>query len=160
MNILFVCTGNICRSPLAEGILRSRYDQSGLKGEIDSCGFESFHVGDPPDQRAQTVARQRGIDISAHRARLFTPSDFDRFDRIFVMDASHYQNVMRRARNESDRQKTDFLMNVIAPGKNQPVPDPWYHDITAFEEVYDQVARACDKIASMVMQTNHLNDNH
>ncbi|MCX6283533.1 MAG: low molecular weight phosphotyrosine protein phosphatase [Bacteroidetes bacterium] len=99
MKILFVCTGNICRSPMAEGILRSKLRKDGIQAETDSCGFESFHIGDHPDNRAQSVCRKNGIDISGHVARLFRKQDFDNFDRIYVMDASHYYNLSRMARS-------------------------------------------------------------
>lgn len=150
MNVLFVCTGNICRSPLAEGILREKFNNYHLPGIIDSCGFESFHAGDPPDHRAQTVARKHGIDISGHQSRLFRVSDFDRFDRIYVMDSTHYYNVMRYARDEADRQKVDYIMNLLSPGTNNPVRDPWYDDLAAFEKVYTQLEPACEALAASV----------
>jgi protein-tyrosine phosphatase len=114
--------------------------------EVDSCGFESFHVGDPPDSRAQSVAKIRGIDISLHRARLFTLLDFGRFDYIYAMDSSHYRNIMKSAKNDIDRSKVDYLLNVLHPGQNRSVPDPWYHDIQAFEKVYLQLDEACEQI--------------
>src|SRR5512138_3721178 len=107
MKVLFVCTGNICRSPLAEGILREKFNNYGIKGVVDSAGFETFHIGDMPDERARRVAREHGIDISAHSARLFSVKDFDRFDKICVMDKWHYQNVMRLARSETDEAKVE-----------------------------------------------------
>jgi protein-tyrosine phosphatase len=154
MNVLFVCTGNICRSPLAEGILRDKYQQYHLQGVIDSCGFEAFHVGDSPDNRAQTVARKHFIDISGHRSRLFKVHDFDRFDKIYVMDSTHYHHVMRNARNDADRQKVDYIMNVLLPGSNTPVRDPWYDDLVAFENVFAQLDPACEEIALSVKSQN------
>jgi protein-tyrosine phosphatase len=117
---------------------------------IDSCGFESFHVGDHPDQRAQEVAMKRGINLSGLRARLFTIADFDDFDYIYAMDSSHYSNIMKRARNGADRSKVDFMLNVLYPGQNRSVPDPWYHDIKAFENVYNQLDEACERIVEMI----------
>ncbi len=148
MNVLFVCTGNICRSPLAEGILREKFRRDKISGMVDSCGFESFHAGDSPDSRAQTVARKHGIDISAHHSRLFNVADFDLFDHIYVMDSSHYHSVMRVARNEADREKVDYLMNVQYPGTNSPVRDPWYDNLAAFERVYDQLDPVCEAIVA------------
>ena len=148
MKILFVCTGNICRSPLAEGILSNKFKEKGLDIRVDSCGFESFHTGDLPDPRAIKEAAMNGIDISQHASRLFRTEDFDLSDRIYVMDSSHYHKVMRLARNEQDRQKVDYIMNVVYPGKNIPVPDPWYDDPPAFKKVFDLLEPACEKIAS------------
>jgi len=147
MKILFVCTGNICRSPLAEGILRQKIAQLDLPVEVDSCGFEAFHAGDTPDDRAKSVASKRGIDISSHFARLFNKRDFDHFDKIYVMDSSHYSNVMRVARNDDDRQKVDYVMNVLYPEKNLPVHDPWYGNINDFEKIYIQLDEVCEQIA-------------
>ena len=151
IKILFVCTGNICRSPLAEGILREKFRKNNVTAEVDSCGFESFHVGDPPDSRAQEVARKRGIDLSTHRARLFTIDDFDKFDYIYVMDTSHFTKINRLARDESDMLNVDFMLNVLSPGKNFDVEDPWYHDIKAFEKVFLQLDEACDRIADQIV---------
>jgi len=146
MNILFVCTGNICRSPLAEGILRKKYTERDLRGRIDSCGFESFHLGEPPDARTQKIARTNGIDVSSHRVRMFSVDDFDRFDLIYVMDSYHYQSVMRLARHADDRSKVDFILNVVSPGQNNPVKDPYFSDYSAFETAYDQLNEACEQI--------------
>jgi len=128
---------------MAEGILRHKITGAGLTAETDSCGFESFHVGDHPDQRAQAVCRKYGIDISSHVSRLFIKQDFDRFDRIYVMDASHFYSVSRMARSAEDLKKLDYILNLLYPGKAMPVDDPWYHDIQAFEKTYRQLDAAC-----------------
>ncbi len=154
MKVLFVCTGNICRSPLAEGVLRSKYVELAIDAYIDSCGFEAYHFGDRPDHRAQKVARTNGIDISNHSARRFIVEDFDRFDRIFVMDSYHYQAVMSIARNDQDREKIDFVRNAVYPGRNLPVKDPYYDDFYAFEEVFEQLDEACEKIAEIAVTFN------
>ncbi|MFH1161381.1 MAG: low molecular weight protein-tyrosine-phosphatase [bacterium] len=146
MNILFVCTGNICRSPLAEGILRNKFLQHNIQGIVDSCGFETFHIGDSPDHRAQKIARANEIEISGHQARMFQVRDFDRFDRIYVMDSYHFQSVMRIARNQNDRDKVDFIMNTVKPGSNMPVKDPYYDHNGAFKTVFNQLEEACDTI--------------
>ncbi|MFZ4563935.1 MAG: low molecular weight protein-tyrosine-phosphatase [Bacteroidales bacterium] len=155
VNILFVCTGNICRSPMAEGILKDKLKHLHFQAEVDSCGFESFHVGDAPDSRAQEVAKERGIDISSHRARLFTMKDFDRFDYIYAMDSSHYNNIIRLARNDADVEKVDYLLNVLSPGQNTGVQDPWYHDMKAFERVYIQLEEACKQITLNLVNQPH-----
>jgi protein-tyrosine phosphatase len=151
IKILFVCTGNICRSPLAEGILREKLRKSRITAEVDSCGFESFHVGDPPDSRAQAVAGKHGIDLSSLRARLFTQGDFDRFDYIYAMDSSHYNNLIRLARNQSEHAKVDYLLNLVHPHQNLGVQDPWYHGTEAFEKVYLQLDEACDKLVGHLL---------
>ncbi|MFC2101401.1 low molecular weight protein-tyrosine-phosphatase [Bacteroidota bacterium] len=154
MNVLFVCTGNICRSPLAEGILKQKYSEKNIQGKVDSCGFESFHTGDPPDHRAQKIARANGIDISSHASRLFRMEDFEKFDKIFVMDASHFQSVMRVAQHEEHRQKVDFIRNVVFPGQNKPVKDPYYDHESAFETVFEQLDEACERFADSILQNS------
>ncbi|MCX6279054.1 MAG: low molecular weight phosphotyrosine protein phosphatase [Bacteroidetes bacterium] len=153
LKILFVCTGNICRSPLAEGILRDKLLRANIQAIVDSCGFESFHVGDKPDSRAIAVSKKRGIDISGHRARLFRDRDFEEFDMIFVMDSTHHKNVMKRSRNSDDQLKVDYFLNVLQPGQNLDVPDPWYHDLNAFEKVYAQLDEACEAFVKRVTKT-------
>jgi protein-tyrosine phosphatase len=151
MKILFVCTGNICRSPMAEGLLRNKLKLAGLEAEIDSCGFEPFHVGDHPDYRAEAISRKNGIDISGHVARLFRKQDFDRFDRIYVMDSSHYYGLKTMARTEEDMSKVDYILNLLNPGKDLQVDDPWYHDMNAFERVFRQLEAACDNLVAGIV---------
>ncbi|WP_440133097.1 low molecular weight protein-tyrosine-phosphatase [Chitinophaga sancti] len=142
MKILMVCLGNICRSPLAEGILRHLADEKGLNWAIDSAGTGNWHVGDPPDRRSVMVARQHGIDISGLRGRQFQVADFDEFDRIFVMDLDNYRDVLRKARRDADREKVQLLLD-----NQQPVPDPWYDD-ALFEPVYNMIYKACQRIVA------------
>lgn len=150
MKILFVCTGNICRSPLAEGILRKKLEHRKVKYEVDSAGFESFHVGDSPDPRALKTADKHGVEISSHRARLFTSDDFLKFDRIYIMDDSHHYTIKRFTRTDEDMDKVDYLLNAVSPGKNLNVSDPWYSDIHAFEKVFHQMDEACEIIADEI----------
>ena len=149
-SILFVCLGNICRSPLAKGIVEQKLKSYKLNLRVDSAGFESFHIGDPADPRAVAIAKANGIDLSSHRARLFSTSDFDKFDKIFVMDLHNYRDVMYFARNDEDKAKVDYLMNILKPGRNQTVPDPYYGDIDGFEKVFKLISESADKIIELI----------
>lgn len=146
MKILMVCLGNICRSPMAEGVMRNKLQQHGLNGIVDSCGTANYHVGEHPDPRAVRKAGKYGIDISRLVGRQFTVSDFDEFDRIYVMDTSNYQNVTRLARHETDLEKVILLLNELYPGQNMSVPDPYYGGDEGFENVYRLLESACEQI--------------
>lgn len=150
MNILMVCLGNICRSPLAEGIMQQKINLYGLDAHVDSAGFEPFHIGDSPDERAIKIALHNDIDISGYRARIFQPADFDRFDRIYVMDDKNYSDVMQKARKESDRLKVDYILNELHPGSNDVVPDPYYGRFSDFEEVFELLNKAIDCMAKKI----------
>jgi len=150
MKILFVCLGNICRSPLAEGIMKDKLRKAALDAEVDSAGFESFHVGDPADPRSAGIARQHGISLNGHVARKFTARDFDHYDRIYVMDRYNYQDVMSLARSETDRSKVDFILNLSHPAENREVPDPYYGGKDGFEKVYHMLDSACDILAEEI----------
>ena len=134
MRILMVCLGNICRSPLAEGILKSKLNTN---FEVDSAGTAAYHVGNPPDQRSIAVAQQFGIDISQQRARQFKKDDFNNFDLIFVMDQNNYNDVVELA-TPAQRRKVHLLR------KNNEVPDPYYGDASAFEAVFHLIDTACE----------------
>ncbi len=146
MKILFVCLGNICRSPLAEGIFADKARKIGLKVEVDSAGFERFHNGDRADPRSVAVAKAHGIDLNGHTARMFTVRDFDHYDRVYVMDRNNYNDVMGVARDTEDEQKVDFMMNLVYPGENRPVPDPWYGGKEGFENVFRMLDEACESL--------------
>jgi protein-tyrosine phosphatase len=154
MKILFVCLGNICRSPLAKAIMLEKVKGLHPNVEIDSAGFESFHRGDPADPRSVAVAAAHGIDLTSHIARMFTARDFDRFDRIYVMDHANYRDVMGVARDSQDEQKVDFILNLVTPGENRPVPDPWYGGKEGFEKVYLMLDEACEAL------TKEISPNH
>lgn len=141
MKILMVCLGNICRSPLAEGIMRQLAKTRGLDWEIDSAGTGNWHVGQSPDHRSVKEARKNGVDISGLRGRQFQIADFDTFDLIYVMDRSNYTDVLRKARNEADKAKVHFLLP-----EQQEVPDPWFDD-ALFTPVYKMIYDACKHIA-------------
>ena len=143
--ILMVCLGNICRSPLAEGILRSKLPKD--KFVVDSAGTSNYHIGSPPDRRSIAVAKKYGLDISYLKGRQFSSKDFDQFDLIYVMDESNYNNVIYLARNESDKQKVKYILNEIYPNQNYGVPDPYYGGTEGFENVYKMLDEACSNIA-------------
>ncbi|AUC23718.1 protein-tyrosine-phosphatase [Polaribacter sejongensis] len=143
--ILMVCLGNICRSPLAEGILQSKVNSNTVS--VDSAGTAAYHIGKLPDERSIEVAQKHGIDITKQRARKFVVKDFDEFDIIFAMDDSNYQNILSLARNNTDEQKVRMILNETHPTKNLSVPDPYYGGNEGFENVYKMLDEACDIIA-------------
>ena len=147
--VLMVCLGNICRSPLAEGILKSKLPESIFF--IDSAGTANYHVGNPPDPRSIAVGKKYGIDISKLKGRQFSVNDFNTFDLIYVMDESNYRNVISIARNERDKSKVKFILNEIYPNQNYDVPDPYYGDDHGFENVYKMLDEACTIIANSLI---------
>ncbi len=144
--ILMVCLGNICRSPMAEGILRDKIEKSGKKAIVDSAGTYGYHEGEPPDKRAIHVLSKKGIDISSLTARKFSISDFDLFEKIYVMDVSNLKLVLAMSRTEEDRQKVSLILEEVAPYANRSVPDPFYGNIEGFEEVYELLQEASEII--------------
>ncbi|SHJ54206.1 protein-tyrosine phosphatase [Arenibacter nanhaiticus] len=142
--ILMVCLGNICRSPLAEGILTDKLDPN--KVFVDSAGTAGYHIGKSPDPRSIAIARKYGIDISQQRCRKFTDSDFELFDHIFVMDKSNYDDIMALTKNDKDREKVSLLLNQIESNLHE-VPDPYYGGDEGFEKVYHLIDKACTIIA-------------
>ncbi|MGS2761140.1 low molecular weight protein-tyrosine-phosphatase [Sinomicrobium sp. M5D2P9] len=143
--ILMVCLGNICRSPLAEGILRSKVSEETVM--VDSAGTAGYHTGEAPDPRSIDIARKNNIDITNQKCRKFQISDFDDFDRIYVMDNSNYDNVLNLARNAKDDKKVDLILNLLYPGEDMDVPDPYYGGAQGFRDVFDMLDRACDILA-------------
>lgn len=140
-----VCLGNICRSPLAEGLLRSKLD--GDKFVVDSAGTANYHIGKAPDERSVAVAKKYGLDISHLKARQFKVSDFNVFDVIYVMDNSNYENVKALARDEKELAKVKFILNEVYPNQNQAVPDPYYGGDDGFEQTYNMLNKACAVVA-------------
>jgi protein-tyrosine phosphatase len=146
--ILMVCLGNICRSPVAEGVMRKLIEEKGIKASVDSAGTSNYHIGEAPDQRSAKNALKNNVDISSLRARQFEVRDFDHFDHIYVMDTSNYSNVSQLARNDNDLKKVQLLLNKIYPGKDMAVPDPYYGGENGFEEVFQLIHKACTVIAN------------
>jgi protein-tyrosine phosphatase len=147
MKILMVCLGNICRSPLAEGIMKHKAHQAGLAWVVDSAGTGFWHVGELPDSRSIKTAQQFGIDITGQRARQFQTADLERFDKIFVMDTHNLRDVLRHARHDEHRAKVELILNQIHPGQDRSVPDPYYDD-DGFEEVFRMLDAACEAFVS------------
>lgn len=145
IKVVMVCLGNICRSPLAEGILQSKINTN--KVFVDSAGTAAYHVGNLPDKRSVEVARKHGLDITNQRARKFTIKDFDTFDYIYAMDDSNYKNIIALARNKGDKDKVKMILNESHPAKNLSVPDPYYGGNQGFENVYKMLDEACNIVA-------------
>lgn len=146
MRILMVCLGNICRSPLAEGILQHKANARGLGWDVHSAGTGNWHVGEPPHELSQKVARINGIDISQQRARQFRKEDFGEYDFIYVMDSSNYSDVKRMAGAAFEETKIDLLLNELYAGQNRGVPDPWYGEEDGYHQVFELIDKACETI--------------
>ena len=149
MKVLMVCLGNICRSPLAHGIMEHLAKENGLDWEIDSAGTGDWHIGSPPDKRSIAAAKNYDLDISTQCCRQFSVDDFDTFDRIFVMDKTNLQDVLSLAKKESDREKVRLLLNT------EMVPDPYFED-DRFDEVYQMIEKGCRKIIEQELNKKSL----
>ena len=139
-----VCLGNICRSPLAEGILRKKTKHLDLT--IDSAGTAGYHIGKSPDPRAVAVAKKHDINISKLKARQFSRIDFENFDTIYVMDINNFSHLISLSSNAQERNKIRLILNEIDPKNHDSVPDPYYDD-NGFKKVYNMLNKACEKIA-------------
>lgn len=145
-----VCLGNICRSPMADGLLRKKVAELDLDVIVDSAGTSGLHAGEKPDPRMRATALSMGVDIDMLRSRKFTQADFDEFDLIYAMDASNYNNILSLARTESDKQKVLLILNELQPGKNLQVPDPYYGGEQGFVDVFNMLDAATDKIVEKI----------
>ena len=147
MKILMVCLGNICRSPIAEGILRQKIHDLQIEGvSTDSAGTSSYHIGEAPDARMRQTAKSNGVNIDDLKARQFVAQDYDEFDLIYAMDSSNFNNMIALARNEEDKNKVKLILNEVNPGKNEAVPDPYYGGDEGFQHVFDLLDVATDVI--------------
>lgn len=153
MKILVVCYGDLCRGPLAVGLLNKLFKEKNIDAVVDSAGFEPYNLNQGPDIRIRQLAEKHGIELCDHRSRLFSADDFDRFDKIYVMDQKNFRDVVFLARNEADKQKVDFIMNNLEPGKNKIVPDPNHGGELALERTFDKLHRCCREIADKVEQS-------
>ena len=149
-----VCLGNICRSPLAEGILQDKAFKAGLKWSVESAGTNSYHTGEAPHPLSQKVAKLNGIDICNQRARRFVADDFERFDKIYALAEDVLDEIKRIAKNKFNSAKIDLLMNELYPGKNMDVPDPWSGPEPGYHEAYKLIDAACEKIIEKYSMIN------
>lgn len=150
VKILMVCLGNICRSPLAEGILTSKLPKD--KFQVDSAGTGNYHIGKQPDHRSIATAKKMGLDISNQKSRQFSAKDFEDFDYIFVMDNSNYDNVIALAKTDSHKNKVQLILDDLFPGENVDVPDPYYGLQNGFDTVYEMLDETCDSIAKKLLE--------
>lgn len=142
MKVLMICLGNICRSPMAEGILRNKANEKGLDIEVDSCGTASYHVGEHPDPRSISKSKEHGIDISMLIGRQFQIEDFNNFDHILTMDQSNYRDIIRMANDETDLAKVSMMLSYSHPNEDKDVPDPYYGGGEGFEIVFQLLDEA------------------
>ena len=158
IRVLFVCLGNICRSPTAQGVFRQRVQRAGLTEaiETDSAGTHGFHVGDPPDRRAQATSGARGVDISDIRSRRFYPYDIGTFDYILAMDDENLANLLGYAADPSERDRIHRMLDFAAKTKEREVPDPYYGTTGGFEHVLDLIEDAADGLLRHVRQVHKL----
>ncbi|WP_040279951.1 low molecular weight protein-tyrosine-phosphatase [Psychroserpens damuponensis] len=148
-SILMVCLGNICRSPLAHGLLESKLPSN--RFYVDSAGTANYHVGDAPDPRSIAVAKTHNIDISKQQGRQFKVSDFDTFDYIYVMDQSNFENVIKLARNTNDMAKVKLILEVDTATLDKQVPDPYYGGNSGFENVFQLLDNATTIISLQLL---------
>ncbi len=147
VKVLMVCLGNICRSPLAEGILKKKLEEKKIDGLVDSAGLINYHRGSQPDHRSIAVARKYSIDITTQQSRPFDKSDLQKFDYIFAMDSSNYENLLEYATTDEESDKIFMLLNFAGLGEKRSVPDPYYGNLTDFENVYQLLDKACSLVA-------------
>lgn len=147
-----VCLGNICRSPMADGLLRKKVKENGLNVIVDSAGTSSYHVGEAPDYRMRATAKKLGCPIDELRARQFSVNDFDDFDIIYAMDLSNYNNIVASARNENDSSKVRLVLNELYPNENRAVPDPYFGGEQGFIDVFNMLDEATDVVIKELLK--------
>lgn len=150
MNVLFICNGNICRSPIAEALLRKKFKAKNLDGEVSSAGFESFNINEPPDPIALKLAKMHDLDLD-HKARIFLKDDFKKYDKIYAMDTRAYRDLKDLAGDENELSKVDYLMNVVEPGKNKTIPNPFLSGKMEILSIYILLDQATDHIVEIAL---------
>lgn len=145
-----VCLGNICRSPMAEGILQYKANMAGLNWKVDSAGTGNYHIGEAPHRLSQKTAKLHGIDISQQVCRQLVKEDMLLFDKIYAMDISNYNDIKMISGNLWDATKVELILNALFPNQNVDVPDPWYGNENNFREVFNMLSQACDAIIKNV----------
>ena len=154
MRILMVCLGNICRSPLAEGILKHKAKAAGLNWTVESAGTNGYHTGEAPHPLSQKVAKANGVDICGQRSRRFTAEDLRRYDKIYAMAGDVIDEMRRATRGHAwPEEKVDLLLNEVYPGEDRSVPDPYYGAEEGYHLVYRQIEAACDHILQKYGET-------
>lgn len=148
-----VCLGNICRSPLAEGILQQKAFEAGLNWSVESAGTNGYHNGEAPHHLSQKVAKMNGIDICSQRSRKLVPADFDIYDKIYALAGDVKNEIRRIAKSKYDPAKVELLMNELHPGADLDVPDPWYGPEPGYHDVYKMISDACDAIIEKYANT-------
>lgn len=146
MKVLMVCLGNICRSPIAEGVLQDKAQKAGLNWIVESAGTNGYHNGEAPHHLSQKVTASQGIDISHQRSRQFKKIDFSYYDLIYAMASDVISDMKLIGGNEYDNEKTFLFLEELFPGARKDVPDPWYGGEDGYIEVYDLIDRTCDEI--------------
>ncbi len=150
VKILMVCLGNICRSPIAEGIMTSKLPENTFL--VDSCGTGNWHVGNQPDLRSISISRKNGLDISNQKCRQIVSADFDTFDYIYVMDGSNYSDVVALSKNDIQKNKVALILNELFPNENRDVPDPYFGLENGFELVYEMLDETCEVISKKLIE--------
>jgi len=141
-----VCLGNICRSPIAEGVLRHKAAAAGLDWTVDSAGTEPYHIGKAPHDFSQNICQSYGIDISGQRARRFTPADLTSYDLVYAMAEDVLQTIREIGGRDADYSRVMLFLEELHPGANKSVPDPWFGDESAYPEVYEMIDQCCEAI--------------
>lgn len=153
MKILMVCLGNICRSPIAEGVLQHKAKQHGLSWTVESAGTESYHIGEAPHRFSQQVCRANGIDISGQRARRFVKADLTIYDKIYAMAADVLEEI-KYIGGRADYSNVALFLEELNPGGNESVPDPWYGNEDGYMPVYEMINSCCDAIIAKYKHDN------